>query len=108
MNWNPLDPLITHGASQRAPRPFTPDPEALRRARTYLARGWGQRHYDWHGKFCIVGAVGEAVEHDALIPTLQVLGFADEIAATVWNDAKGRTQVQVLARIDEGIGRLSP
>ncbi len=103
--------------------------KVLIKARELLAKGWGQGAYavdlvtgeniDVYSelvlqrscKFCLVGAVRAAMQQDHFgLTSYQVLdhlAFEETGSAINWNDAPGRTQAEVLAKVDSAIASLS-
>jgi|ERR1700677_1000200 len=89
----------------------------LERAREKIARGWCQNRWRKDGAVCIVGAIADAIDdvdqvavrrgHNCThwIDLMDALGAPR--ADAIWNDARGRTQAEVLARFDSAIARLS-
>lgn len=100
--------------------PKSADRIVLEKARERIARGWCQRlRFGDNGSVCIVGALQVATglegigsnvgAYRATVPWQALLGFSNvgDDVADCWNDAKGRTQAEVLARFDEAISRLA-
>lgn len=98
-------------------KPVNADLLILQRARDRVAKGWRQARREYGGEVCIVGALEYAMfgAHDVSGGNIYIqvgtgahqLGFADGDEASHWNDAKGRTQTEVLARFDQAIDRLA-
>lgn len=84
--------------------------ELLKAARREIAdEGWTQGHYfGERGGCCLMAVPFERAEGEALFQGFaRALGFKDDGEATVWNDEKGRTKEEVLARLDAAISRAS-
>lgn len=95
----------------------------LDEARALIEKGWTQHVYvERQGRqacYCLLGAVSKAAvgapdyekgllrSHKklerAVSPVLRALGCADAFSAAVWNDARGRTQAEVV----EVLGRAA-
>lgn len=82
----------------------------LKEARRQIVRdGWCQKSYEGrYGGYCLMGWPFMNVEGDAMFQRFaRALGFKNDTEATIWNDAKGRTKEEVLARLDAAIqGRV--
>lgn len=96
--------------------------EILKGARERIAHGWTQQaaargenggHIDARDpsavRWCLTGALHAAADGCACPALLRFLGFTErgEIAPHYeilpWNDTPGRTQAEVLAKLDEAI-----
>lgn len=78
----------------------------LKEARREIARdGWVQGHYfGEHGGCCLMAVPFERAEGERLFQGFaRALGFQNDAQATLWNDEKGRTKEEVLARLDAAI-----
>lgn len=74
--------------------PVSQPVEILIEARRLLEeRGWVQGHWEYQGKYCILGAVNEARKKHGLGP-VRHNGFWGTLMA--WNDKAGRTKGEVL------------
>jgi hypothetical protein len=100
----------------------------LEKARERIARGWCQGSAKTGDSFCVIGSLLDAASiprswgldwlwfiplphygwnWEVATPHLKLLGFASVTDAYRWNDARERTQPEVLARFDAAIERLS-
>lgn len=82
----------------------------LEKARERIAQGWCQGNFNSRGPgpACIVGAlIGVSETTQEHTSAYRALGFTGGGEVVGWNDAPGRTQVEVLARFDAAIERLS-
>jgi hypothetical protein len=80
--------------------------ELLRAAKREIERdGWVQGNYEGEcGGYCLMGWPYMNAETNALfLGFARALGFDNDAQATQWNDEKGRTQQEVLARLDAAI-----
>jgi hypothetical protein len=78
----------------------------LKEARRELVReGWTQGQYcGERGGYCVMGWAFFSAEGEALFQGFaRALGFENDGQATQWNDEKGRTKEEVLARLDAAI-----
>ncbi|WP_158877015.1 DUF6197 family protein [Antarcticirhabdus aurantiaca] len=93
--------------------------DMLRDVRGFIERGWtqGATARDAEGFrcvprdpraecWCLLGAaVAVAVAKGITDPLARSLGFETGVAMVIWNDTKGRTKAEVLARIDQALER---
>lgn len=78
----------------------------LKEARRVIeSDGWVQKHYfGERGGCCLMGVAFEQADGEALFQEFaRALGFDNDAQATLWNDEKGRTKEEVLARLDAAI-----
>jgi hypothetical protein len=73
--------------------------------RELKCEGWTQgSYYGEHGGRCLMSVPFEQAEGDALFQAFaRAMGFKNDTEATMWNDEKGRTKEEVLARLDAAI-----
>lgn len=97
--------------------PKSKDLIVLERARERIARGWCQGKAEGpDGSVCIIGALHHAfyggigpLTPEAAYPlrvAVEQMGLDPE-TVSIWNDAPGRTQAEVLARFDTAVAKLS-
>jgi hypothetical protein len=82
------------------------DIELMKAARALVAKGWCQRVSRDGDRYCVWGAIeavtSTSLEADRLYGAFRDYGIKGK-SITVWNDARGRTQEQVLAAFDRAI-----
>jgi hypothetical protein len=102
----PPSPVVEPGTLDRETR------DVLRKAKELpLNHGWcsgpmGMPYAPDHaGPLCVAGAIHAAGGGPhSYIYTAKVLGFNHEQEVWLWNDAHGRTQADVIDRIDKALG----
>jgi hypothetical protein len=107
----PASPVVEPGQLDRETR------DVVRKAKELLLnQGWcrgpmGMPYDPNHdGRLCIAGAIHAASDCDdscsdnSYTLAAEVFGFANEGAVWLWNDAQGRTQADVIDRIDKALG----
>jgi hypothetical protein len=84
--------------------------DVLISARAEIAHGWTQGQFrDSNGNVCLVGALMLGSKHNLAMelscyrPLRLATGVELPKSMMQWNDAKGRTQVEVLAAFDKAI-----
>lgn len=85
--------------------------EVLEGAADRVANGWCQGVYYYDGCFCVLGAIADACNEDAMkisfferLPgeaTHQLRGVTGAFVLQAWNDAPDRTQAEVVAKLRE-------